>query len=204
MKVVTLGRISLLALILLLSTIVTIQAQQAYEEYTGKLVGVKGSKAKTETFSLKITGMTPDSESKRNREVLRDKGQDKLLDLIKSSNLGTFSVGNQPAININVVRIAIINGKRRILVVFERLISAAEIQGGLLSVDYPFSVIELLIDDKTSKGEGTYIAFAQIRWDSNPMPINELEISNFGTYPAKLVKVQGKMMLQFRRKHSRV
>jgi hypothetical protein len=193
MKVINAFRVSFLAVILLLLTTSTIHSQEAYEEYSGKLVGTKGSKFKTETFSLKITGTTSDSESKRNRGILRDKGQEKLLDAIKSSKLGTFSVGNQPAIDINVVRIAIINGKRRILVVFERLISAAEIQGGLLTVDYPFGVIELLIDDKTLKGEGTYIAFAQIRWDSNPMPINELEISNFGAHPARLVKVQGKI-----------
>lgn len=56
----------------------------------------------------------------------------------------------------------------------------------------PNFVIELIIDDKTGKGEGTYIAAAKIRFDSNDESndATQIEIENFATYPARLLQVK--------------
>jgi hypothetical protein len=80
-----------------------------------------------------------------------------------------------------------VDGRRRIFVVFERWTEFAEVRGGYRSLDYPFGVIELFLDPRTGKGEGTYIAAARIRFDrENKTNQNQLEIENFATYPARL------------------
>ena len=91
---------------------------------------------------------------------------------------------------INVVRESVAGGQRRIFIVFERWTQFAELRGGYRSLDYPFGVIELNIDEATGKGEGTYIAAAQIRWRQDKRTNQyQVEIENFATYPAKLMGV---------------
>jgi hypothetical protein len=89
------------------------------------------------------------------------------------------------------VRETVSGGQKRIFIVFERWTQFAEYRGGYRSLDYPFGVIELTIDEASGKGEGTYIAAAQIRWrkDKNSDQ-NTVEIENFATYPARLIGVQ--------------
>jgi len=108
-------------------------------------------------------------------------------DAISKNNLGAFSVGNRIGPTINVVRESTVDGKRRIFVVFDRWEQFAELRGGYRSLDYPFGVLELFIDEKTGKGEGTFIAAAKIRFDKDD---NQVEIENFGTYPAKLTAIK--------------
>ena len=73
---------------------------------------------------------------------------------------------------------------------FERWIRFGEIRGGYRSVDYPFGYLEIFIDPRTGRGEGTLIEAAQIRWrrdrDTNQYAV---EIENFGTFPARLMGV---------------
>lgn len=67
----------------------------------------------------------------------------------------------------------------------------AEVRGGYRSLDYPFGVIELYVDPRTGKGEGTYIAAAKIRWTyDEKQQQSEVEIENFAAFPAKLLGVQ--------------
>jgi hypothetical protein len=65
-----------------------------------------------------------------------------------------------------------------------------EIRGGYRSTDYPYGVIEMYVDPRTGKGEGTFIAAARIRWrqDKKSGQYN-IEIENFATYPARLLGV---------------
>jgi hypothetical protein len=169
-------------------------AQERYEEYTGTILSFNGPRLRSDFFTLRIKNLTSDEQATNNRAMLRTKGQDKLMDLIRKEDLGTFSVGNQISTTINVVRETDVDGKKRIFVVFERRLNFAEIRGGYRSLDYPFGVIELLIDKTTAKGEGTFISMAQIRWNDDEITNkNEVEIENFGTYPAKMINVKGRI-----------
>ena len=123
--------------------------------------------------------------------VLRDKGQNNLLKAIDDNDLGRFSVGANVGTRINVVRERVEGGGRRIFIIFQRWTQFAELRYGYRSVDYPFGVIELMINERTGRGEGTYIAAARIRWDDdgdNNLP--QVEIENFATYPARLLNVR--------------
>jgi hypothetical protein len=163
------------------------------ETYTGTVVSFpsgRQTRTRTGTFTLRINGQTSPEQTKRYLEILQEKGQDELLDEIDDQELGRFSVGANVGVPINFVHETVTDGQRRIFVVFKRWMQFAELRGGYRSVDYPFSVIELFIDERTGKGEGTYIAAAQIRWKqgkNNSQPY--VEIENFATYPARLMGV---------------
>jgi hypothetical protein len=187
--------IALMALSVLLFTAQTLNAQkQTYQEFTGNLISINGPGVGTGTFTLRINSLTSDQQARNFLGILRDNGQDNLLSAIQKEDLGRFSVNTQLARTVNVVRESRADGKLRVFVVFERWTQFAEVRGGYRSLDYPFGVIEMFIDEKTGKGEGTYIAAARITWDNDKKTkIERVEIENFATYPVKLVEVTGKI-----------
>lgn len=187
-------RISIFLMTVFISLMIVSAANaQARERYTGTVL-YYGSGLNTRTatrqFTLDITGVTSDQQAQRYLNVLSDAGQNKLLDSIDNNDLGRFSVGANIGIPINVVRERVVNGQRRIFIVFRRWTQFAELRYGYRSVDYPFGVIELMIDERTGKGEGTYIAAARIRWDDDNKNMPQVEIENFATYPARLLSVR--------------
>lgn len=165
----------------------------ARESYSGTVV-YYGTGFSTRTvsrnFTLNITGLTSDQEARTFLATLQDRGQQALLDQIDDNDLGYFSVGAQLGRRLNVVRESVENGQRRIFIVFERWTQFAEVRGGYRSLDYPFGVIELSIDERTGRGEGTYIAAARIRWTRRGDDANQVEVENFATFPARLLGVR--------------
>lgn len=169
-------------------------AQNSKEVLQGTVISF-GSGFDTRTrsalFSLNINGTTSDQDTQRYLDLLREGGQDSVLKEIEKQDLGRFSVGANVGVPINFVRESTVDGKRRIFVVFERWTQFAELRGGYRSLDYPFGVIELFIDPKTGKGEGTYIAAARVNWDKDSKNGQyQVEIENFATYPARLMGVK--------------
>ncbi len=168
-------------------------AAQEREIYSGTLISY-GSGFQTRTittnFQLNLTGTTSDQQAQSNLEVLKEGNSQDLLKAIEKEDLGRFSVNSNVGVPVNVVRESMIDGKKRILVVFQRLTQFAELRGGYRSLDYPFGYIELFIDPATGKGEGTYIAAAKIRWNVDKKTNQaQVEIENFATYPARLIGV---------------
>jgi hypothetical protein len=168
-------------------------AGQRAETYTGTMISFPSgfnTRTVTRTFTLNIKGQTSDQQAQRYLGVLQESGQDDLLKEIDDNDLGRFSLGANVGRRLNVVRESVVDGQRRIFIVFERWLEFAELRGGYRSVDYPFGVIELFIDERTGKGSGTYIPAARIRWNVDRRTgQNQVEIENFATYPAKLMGV---------------
>ncbi len=163
------------------------------ETFTGTVL-YYGSGLNTQTttrdFTLNINNQTSNQQAQSFLNTLQEGKQDDLLNAIKKEDLGRFSVGAKVGVPVNVVRESTVDGKRRIFIVFERWTQFAELRGGYRSLDYPFGVIELFIDPQTGKGEGTYIAAAQIKMDFNKKSQQyQVEIENFATYPARLLGV---------------
>lgn len=166
---------------------------QTRETYTGTVISF-GSGFNTRTvsrpFTLIIEGTTPDQQAQEYLNILQSGGQDDVQKAIRKQELGRFSVGGNVGIPVNVVRESVSGGQRRIFIVFERWTEFAEYRGGYRSLDYPFGVIEMTVDENTGKGEGTYIAAAQIRWKRDKGTNQyQVEIENFATYPARLMGV---------------
>ncbi|HEV8587227.1 MAG TPA: hypothetical protein VGQ72_00005 [Pyrinomonadaceae bacterium] len=176
----------LLAALILLCAASHASAQQK-ETYTGTIVGVGGRLGGvTRTFTLTINGRTPDSEVTRDVAILAEGGQDKLLDEIRNKDLGRFSLGGQLGRELNfVVEDTQSNGDRKFMILFERWMNLYEVRYGARSTDYPFSYVELIVD-RNGHGEGTFIPAARVRFNKK----NEVEVENFGIYPARLAGVR--------------
>lgn len=167
---------------------------QTKETFTGTILSYGtgfNTRTVTRQFTLTINGTTSDQEAQEYLSILQSGGQTDALKAIKKQELGRFSLVGNVGVPINVVRESVSNGQRRIFIVFERWTQFAEYRGGYRSLDYPFGVIEMTVDEATGKGEGTYIAAAQIRWRQNKQTQEyQVEIENFATYPARLLGVK--------------
>lgn len=159
------------------------------EVYTGTAVAIGGQLGgRSRSFTLEITGRTSDDEAQRDFQILRSDGQDDLMKAIGGKKLGTFAFTGQLGHDLNFVREEQTEeGDRKITILFERWLNFFEVRRGARSQDYPFTYIELYIDEK-GKGEGSLIGLARVYFDKkNP---NNLDVENFGTYPARLMGVR--------------
>ena len=179
------------AISIILTSIVGVSAQQ--ETYTGSIVsygnGLTG-RMRTGTFTLRIDRLTSDQRANELLGLLQEGSDEALLNQLDNEDVGSFSINGRIGPRLNVVRESDINGQTRIFAVFRRWMNFGEIRGGYRSTDYPYGVIEMYVDPRTGKGEGTFIAAARIRWrqDKKSGQYN-IEIENFATYPARLLGV---------------
>jgi len=160
---------------------------QKQEVYTGTIVGVGGRLGGvSRPFTLTLNGRTTDGEAERAVATLAEGGQDRLLSEIRNNNLGRFSIGGQVGRQLNfVVEERMPNGDRKITILFERWLNLYEVRYGARSTDYPLSYVELIVD-RNGHGQGTFIPAARVRFNKK----NEVEIENFGIYPARLSGVR--------------
>ena len=164
----------------------------AQETITGTVLSYGtgfNTRTRTGTFTLRINHYTSDDRAQRLLGFLQSGAEDRLLNELDNEDVGTFSINNNIGPRVNVARESMVNGQRRIIAVLRRWMNFGEIRGGYRSTDYPYSVIELYIDPRTGKGEGTYIAAAKIRWRPGSGGQNQIEIEDFSTFPARLMGV---------------
>jgi len=182
---------SIIAVTALLVLAGVVSAQR--ETYTGTVVsygnGLAG-RLRTGTFTLNIDRQTSDQRAQQLLGLLQEGADESLLRQLDNETVGSFSINGQLAPRLNVVRESTVNGQRRIFAVFRRWMSFGEVRGGYRSTDYPYGVIELYVDPRTGRGEGTYVAAAKIRWRADrESGQTTIEIENFATYPARLMGV---------------
>ena len=174
------------ATLVLLFVAGTVNAQRQ-EVYTGTIVGVGGRLGSvSRPFTLTLNGHTADGAAERAVAVLAEGGQDRLLSEIRNNDLGRFSISGQLGRPVNfVVEEKLSNGDRKITILFERWLNLYEVRYGSRSADYPLSYVELIID-RNGHGQGTFIPAARVRFNKK----NEVEVENFGIYPARLSGVR--------------
>ncbi len=160
----------------------------AKEVYTGTVIGVGGPLGGvSRPLTLEIDSYTSKAESSRAVAVLAEDGQDRLLKELEGKRLGYFSLGGQLGRDLNFVQeTRAADGRRRITILFARWMNLYELRTGARSEDYPFSYLELFID-ANGKGEGTFIPAARVYFDKKN---GNLDVENFGIYPARLVGVE--------------
>ena len=158
------------------------------EVYTGSVVAIGGQfGGASRTFTLEITGYTSSEDAQHDFEILRSQGQDDFIKAISHKKLGSFSIDGQVGRDLRFVQESQTEKGRRITILFERWLRMFEVKYGTRSQDYPFTYVELLVNDN-GKGEGSVVGLAKVSFDKkNP---NTLDIENFGTYAAKLMGVE--------------
>jgi len=181
----------LLGLMLIIVSTSATPSVRAQEKFTGTMVGVGGTMGgRARPFTLSINGYTSPADATRAIAILAEGGQDALLKEIQGKRLGSFSLGAQLGRDLNFVQeTPTAGGGRRITILFERWMNLFELRYGTRSQDYPFSYIELYLD-ASGKGEGTFIPAARIKFDKDHG--NQIEVENFGIYPARLVGVESR------------
>jgi hypothetical protein len=166
------------------------QGRSNREVFTGTIVYIPGptvggpgrSRVTTRQFTLTINCTTSSSDYKDLADVLKDDGQDGLLRAISKEKCGVMQIGSSIGRDVNVVRITETEeGERKIDLLFERWLEFFEVRRGTRSRDYPFTYLELYVDQK-GKMEGTMIPAAKIRFRGE----NTIEIENFAAFPARV------------------
>jgi len=159
------------------------------EVYTGTIYSMNGGGFST-GFNLSISDYTSDEDAQRYLAILAEGDQDNVLSAIKDFELGRVSATGQTGRNLIIVRkTQLADGQTRIVVAFERWQKMAEIRGGYRSQDYPFGIMEIIVNAK-GKGSGTFIAACKIDLKRDKKTGKyQLELENFGSYPHKLMGV---------------
>ena len=145
----------------------------------------------TRTFTMSVKVQTSAAYVAKYLKTLESSGQEGLRDSIRNNDLGHFSLGSSLGQRLNAVVVDTVEGKTRVRAVFERWIGFGELRGGYRSVDYPFSYVEIIVDPRTGKGDGTFIPAARIRFkDGKGGAEGTVEIEDFGTFPGRLLGVR--------------
>ena len=120
--------------------------------------------------------------------MLKDAGPDALRRALEKENVGQLSPAGRVGVPIAIARKLTDGNKTVIRIVTARNLSFVELRYSGRSVDYPFTILQLELDE-TGKGTGTAIAFAKIRFNkkANTYEIQSLEQ---GTAVNRLLNVQ--------------
>ena len=188
-KIVSL--IGVFAVLTLTATLVSAQDDKKkngfQEVYTGTIVNMNGRMAST-TFNLSIRDYTTDEQTQQYLAILAEGDQDDVLKKIRDLDLGRLSTTRTVGRSLIIVRKAqLADGKTRIVAAFERWQTVAEVRGGYRTQDYPFGLMELIVDER-GKGSGTFISACKIDLKRDKKTGKwQLELENFGTYPNKVM-----------------
>jgi hypothetical protein len=186
-------RVSLIGLLVVLTLTATVVSAQDkkkdgfQEVYTGTIVNMNGRMAST-TFNLSIRDYTTDEQAQQYLAILAEGDQDDVLKKIRDLDLGRLSTTRTVGRSLIVVRKSQLpDGKTRIVAAFERWQTVAEVRGGYRTQDYPFGLMELIVDER-GKGSGTFISACKIDLKRDKKTGKwQLELENFGTYPNKVM-----------------
>jgi hypothetical protein len=158
------------------------------EVYRGNITYIGGPRgAVTDFFTLTINRATPEAEVNRLLELLKRDGQDRFWDVVAKEKCGTIQIGNGLSRDLNAVWMTQTEDGRKISAIAERWMGFGELRRGARSVDYPFTYIELYVEEDGGV-EGTLFPAARVRSKSQ----NTIEVENFGIYPARLVNIKQK------------
>lgn len=161
------------------------KAADGKQVYTGTAIGIGGKLGHLSIpFTLEIDGETPQEQVERYRQILETKGPADLLQAISGSKLGTFTLEGTPAHDLNFVQVRPQQKGRSITVLFERWIHVFELSNAGKLKDYPFTYIQLFVNDD-GKAEGSLVTAAKINLNNDIADVQE-----FGSFPVHLENVQ--------------
>jgi len=156
------------------------------EVYRGNITYIGGPRgAVIDFFTLTIESYTPDDRVQNLLDVLKRDGQDGLMKAVGKEKRGALQIGSGLSRDINEVWVAPTEEGRKITALSERWLGFGELRRGARSVDYPFTYIELYVEDE-GKAEGSLIPAARVRFKRD----KTIEVENFGIYPARLTNIK--------------
>lgn len=136
--------------------------------------------------TIRITRWTSDEDEQRLLETLRNKGQDAFLNaLLDQKPVGSIGTPVSLRYDFYYARQGRLDGGgRRIMLISDRPMRMWERMEAAPSREYPFTVLELRLDDE-GHGSGTLAQLVQLR-----LVGNILGIENLATGPMRLSEVK--------------
>ncbi|HJR60968.1 MAG TPA: hypothetical protein VJ813_16275 [Vicinamibacterales bacterium] len=163
------------------------EPRKVAEEFSAILTNISNVGAAGLTpVTIRITRWTPDDENDRLLKTLRDDGQDAFLRaLLDVKSVGSIATPTSLRYDFFYAREMPADGAgRRIMLISDRPMRISERLGGGPGRDYPFTVIELRLDNE-GNGDGTLAQMVQLR-----LVGNFLGIENLANSPMKLNQVK--------------
>ena len=186
--------VALFAAVVLLSLTSVVVGQKSKksdfkEVYTGTLMSTNGP-MRTYSFNLSIKDYTSDETAQGYLATLVEGDQTDLLNKIKDLDLGYMSAHGSLGRKLLIVRKhQLPDGKTKIIAAFERWQSFAEVRGGYRVSDYPFGLIEIIVNEK-GKGTGTFLGACSVDMKKDKKTGKyQLQLEQFGTWPNKVMGV---------------
>ncbi len=153
-----------IAMILLVSPVTA--ADPPGREFTGTAVVNTTEGTRSMPLTLVANRYASEDEVKQLAEVLASGGQSSLLGAIRYRNDGQLNLGAEVR-PISLVFAEETRDGHRIVFLTARRIDISEKQLGQESLEYPFGVAEIEIDDFSGKGEGSLHVAAALSIDSS-------------------------------------
>jgi hypothetical protein len=159
-------------------------AQLSGEQLVGNLVNL--TNGGTAPVVIHIDHYTSDAEVANLKGILASKGPDALRDALWNLEAGYIRIGGGLGYPIAVAR-SKPDGKggRLVRLMLDRPIAFRELANNTRSVDYPFTYLELNLD-QAGNGEGKMIVAAKVTLTGE----NSVEIESLGTQPIKILQVK--------------
>ena len=154
------------------------------DQFTGSLVNTVAGARFSQPFILSVDHYTGDAEVQHLTGLLAEKGPYSLRDELWKHSVGYLQIGGRLGVPVAAVLSQDTATGRKLTVVLNRPLSAFEVQYYARSSMYPFSVLELDLD-QNGAGQGTLIGAARMR-----MRGNTLEIQSLGVQPLRLLAVR--------------
>jgi hypothetical protein len=156
------------------------------EVYTGTVIDTNGFRRTGTAFiTITIDQYTTDDEARQLAEAYSSDRQDGLLKAMRKMKKGTVQIEGNLGYRIHAARQITTDKGPVLLIAFERPISWLEARSASSSLDYPFGVIELKLDEN-GKGEGSLYAAAKIKINEE----NEVKVEGYEFNPARLLNVR--------------
>lgn len=163
------------------------QDRGVIEEYSAILSNISNvGGAGLTPLTIRIRRWTGDEENERLLGTLRDKGQSAFLDaLLDAKAVGSIATPTSLKYDFFYARQSPTpEGGRRIMLISDRPMTVAERASAATSREYPFTVIQLDLDQE-GRGQGTLLQLVQLR-----LLDNILGIENLASGPMKLNEVK--------------
>jgi hypothetical protein len=167
------------------------QAEAEPEEFSAFAVAMgRISTGATATIILNVSRWTSNTERDRLFEALREKGQRGLIDAFRdTTRVGTMRTPHTVGYDLHFAyQEPAPEGRRRIIIATDRPIDFAEARSRPPTMDYPFTIIEMVLGPD-GRGQGAmHIA-------SRLVPAGKtLIVESFDTHPVQLNNIQSRKL----------
>jgi hypothetical protein len=160
------------------------EGQETFRAFAVSLDGPYG--ASTETVQITVNRWSSPDERRNLEAILDEKGEDGLLRAVqKMKSVGRITTPGRLGQDLRFAyQMPLATGGRRIIVGTDRQMSFYESSRRPRSADYPFTVIEMRVDEN-GRGQGKLVVASRV------MALGEtIEVENYNNLPVRLTQVR--------------